>query len=251
MNLTFVLGVVQEQMEIQAYFQNDASEEDCVAAFEEVKAYQDVSEVKLVTKEEALAEFRLMFKDNPQVIEGLGEDNPLPASLRVTTNGAELIAGVAEAIKQIDVVDDVIFQEEAASRVASIGRVSQMISLGGMLVVGLVAVMVIGNSIRLSIDARRHEIAIMKMVGATDEFIAGPFILVGVVLGTLGALAGAAIAMGLYAWLFSTMITVLPFIPLLELKAATAMRMLVIMVGTGCFVGVLGSSISLRRHLRV
>ncbi|MGI6643908.1 MAG: permease-like cell division protein FtsX [Bacillota bacterium] len=251
MNLTHMFGVVEEQMEIQAYLKNDASEDAIGAAFSQVKDLPHVVEARLVTKEEALLEFKEMFKDSPQVIEGLGEDNPLPASIRVKTEGADLIKGVAEHIKSIEVVDDVIFQEEAAERLASLGRVSRAVSLGGMLVVGLVAVMVIGNSIKLSIDARRHEIAIMKLVGATDEFIAGPFLLTGMVLGTIGALAGAAIAMGLYVWLSSTIETVLPFMPLLNLGSTTAVRMLGVMIGTGVLVGVLGSSISLRRYLRV
>ncbi len=251
MNLTFMFGVVQEQMEIQAYLKNDAGEDSIVAAFSHVKDLPDVLEARLVTKDEALEEFKIMFKDSPQVLEGLGEDNPLPPSIRVKTKGADLIQGVAEEIKLIDIVDDVIFQEEAANRLASLGRVSQGVSLGGMLVVGLVAIMVIGNSIKLSIDARRHEIAIMKMVGATDEFIAGPFLLTGMVLGMVGASGGAVVAMGLYVWLFSTVETILPFIPLLGLGSATAVRMLGVMIGTGVVVGVLGSSISLRRYLKV
>ncbi len=251
MNLTFMLDAVQKQMEIQAYLRQDASDELAALAFDEIRDLPDVCEVRFVTKEEALEEFRDMFRDSPQVLEGLGDDNPLPASIRVRTNGAELIQGVAQEIRSLEAVEEVIFQEEAAGRVASIGRITQAVSLGGMLVVGLVAVMVIGNSIRLSIDARRHEIAIMKVVGATDGFIAGPFLLAGVVLGIAGALCGGAIAVGLYFWVFSAVESLLPFIPVLVLELNTALRMLGIMLATGVLVGVLGSTLSLRRYLRV
>ena len=71
----------------------------------------------------------------------------------------------------------IFYQEEVSRRLVSIGRAVQYLSLGGMVAVGSVSVMVIGNSIRLTIDARSHEIGVMKLVGATDGFIVGPFVL--------------------------------------------------------------------------
>ncbi len=251
LNLTFMFQVVQQQMEVQVYLARDLSDSASAELYEAIKAMPGISEIKYVSKAEALEELKEMFQDNAGVLEGLGEDNPLPASIRVNMLEAAMISEAVQQIEAMEGVDDVEYQAEAAQRIASLGRVSQAVSLGGMLVVGLVAIMVIGNSIRLTIDAKRHEIAIMKLVGATDEFIVGPFILTGIVLGVLGGVLGASLAIGLYSWVVSTIQSLLPFVPILSLTFETGLDMLVVMLSTGVVVGILGSTISLRRYLRV
>ena len=250
-NLRFMFTVVQGQMEIQAYLKMDVTDDQAAATVEAVRKLPGVTEVKYVSKAEALEELKAMFQDKASVLEGLGGENPLPASLRAKTATPEDVPAVVAEIKKMSLVDDVIYQEEASRRLISLGRASQFVSLGGMLVVGLVAVMVIGNSIRLTIDARRHEIAIMKLVGATDEFIAGPFLMEGVVLGMLGGLLGASLVVGLYTWVVGGLESALPFIPVAKLSTDTAGQMLGIMLVTGVAVGVVGSVASLRRHLNV
>jgi len=111
--------------------------------------------------------------------------------------------------------------------------------------------MVIGNSIRLTIDAKRHEISIMKLVGATDSFITGPFLFQGMILGILGALLGCILAVLLYLWVYSRIGETIPFMPILKLDLKTAGDMLGIMLLTGTGVGVAGSVFSLRRYLGV
>ena len=250
-NLRLMFTVVQSQMEIQAYLKADAPLDQAAAVVQAVKKMPGVTDVKYVSKAEALEELKAMFQEKASVLEGLGEENPLPASVRVKTASPDDVPSVVAEIKKFSTVDDVIYQEEASRRLVSLGRASQLVSLGGMLVVGLVAIMVIGNSIRLSIDARRHEIAIMKLVGATDGLIVGPFLMEGVVLGVLGGLLGAGLVVGLYTWVVGGLESTLPFIPIARLNMDTAGRMLGIMLTTGVAVGVVGSVTSLRRHLDV
>lgn len=251
LNLNFMFTVVESQMEIQAYLRRGATDQAMSAAVDEIWKIPGVTEVKFVSRADALAELAQMFRDKPSVIQGIGEDNPLPASVRVGTASSADVPGVAEAVRKLSAVEDVVYQEEASRRLESLGRASQYVSLGGMMVVGLVAIMVIGNSIRLTIDARRHEIGIMKLVGATDAFIIGPFLLEGIVLGMVGGLLGAGLVVGLYVWVVRGIETAVPFIPVLKLTLRTAVDMLGIMLATGVAVGALGSAISLRRHLNV
>jgi cell division transport system permease protein len=251
LNLNFMFTVVQNQMEIQAYLKRDVTEVQAAATVEAVRKMPGVSEARYVSKADALEELKVMFRDKTAVLEGLGNENPLPASVRARTASPADVPKVVAEMKKLLTVDDVIYQEEASRRLASLGRASQLVSLGGMLVVGLVAVMVIGNSIRLTIDARRHEIGIMKLVGATDEFIIGPFLLEGMALGLLGGLLGEGMVVGLYTWMVGGLETVLPFIPIAKLTSRTAVDMLGIMLVTGVAVGVIGSVVSLRRHLNV
>jgi cell division transport system permease protein len=251
LNLNFVFTVVQNQMEIQAYFKQEVTEEQGRAVAETVAKLPGVSTVAYVSRDDALTELKTMFQDKPWVLDGLGTENPLPPSVRVKTSDVAIVPDIAGKIKEISSIEDVIYDEGTSRQLASIGHVSQYVSLGGMLVVGLVAVMVIGNSIRLTIDARRHEIGIMKLVGATDEFIIGPFLLEGVFLGMLGGLLGEAMVVSLYIWVVGRLGSALPFIPVLKLTARTAADMLGVMLVTGVAVGTIGSVVALRRHLKV
>lgn len=251
LNLNFMFTVVQNQMEIQAYLRKNATDQAMSAAVDQIEKIPGVATVKFVSKADALAELTQEFQDKPEVIQGIGEDNPLPASVRITTSSASDVPAVVEEVKKMSAVEDVLYQEDTSRKLEALGRASQYVSLGGMIVVGLVAIMVIGNSTRLTIDARRHEIAIMKLVGATDEFIIGPFLMEGIVLGVLGGLLGAGLVVGLYVWIVNEIQSAVPFIPVLNLTFRTALDMLGIMLATGVAVGALGSAVSLRRHLNV
>ena len=120
-----------------------------------------------------------------------------------------------------------------------------------MVAVGAVSIMVIGNSIRLTIDSRRHEIAVMKLVGATDGFVVGPFILEGVVIGIVGSILGTFFAVGIYNWLFERLYAFIPFMPMYVLDTQSKLQMFGIMAITGIVVGAAGSVLSVRRHLKV
>jgi len=250
-NLGYIYTMAEEQMEIQAYIIKDATANQIATAVDQVQKIPGVSTVKYVSKEDALEELKVMFKDKASVLESLEDENPLLASIRVKTSSVEYIDKVVEEIQTMDIIDDVIYQEEVSRRMMSIGKAVQYISLGGMVAVGAVSVMVIGNSIRLTIDSKRHEIGVMKLVGATDGFIVGPFILEGMVMGIVGSILGAVFAVGIYNWLFEKIYEVIPFMPMFALDAESKLRMFGIMAITGIVVGVAGSVISVRRHLKV
>jgi cell division transport system permease protein len=250
-NLGYMYQMAESQMEIQAYMNKEASDAELAAAVTQIRDMPGVSEVKFVSKEAALEELKDMFKDKASVLDSLEEDSPLPPSVRVNTTGAEQIPVVVEALKSIDVINDVIYQEEVSERLAQIGKAVQYLSLGGMLIVGIVAVMVIANSIRLAIDARRQEIGIMKLVGATDGFVLMPFLLEGVFLGFLGSALGTGFAVGVYNWVAGKIAEFIPFMPIVGLETQSIQEMFGIMALTGVIVGLTGSAFSVRRHLRV
>ncbi|HHX11057.1 MAG TPA: ABC transporter permease [Firmicutes bacterium] len=250
-NLGFMYQMAETQMEIQAYMDKEATWTQLAGAVSQIREIPGVSEVKYVSKEDALEELREMFKDKASVLDSLEEDNPLPPNVRIKTVGAEHIPDVVEALQSLDIVDDVMYQEEVSRRLVQIGKAVQYLSLGGMLVVGLVSVMVIANSIRLAIDARRQEIGIMKLVGATDGFVLMPFLLEGVLLGLLGSVIGTGFAMGGYNWVSVKIAEFIPFMPIVGLDQESIWNMFGIMALTGVMVGLTGSAFSVRRHLRV
>ncbi len=250
-NLGYMYKMAETQMEIQAYIDKEASNTQISQVVGEIREIAGVSEVKYVSKQDALEELKEMFQDKASVLDSLEDENPLPPSVRVKTTNAEKIPGVVDELKQISIVDDVIYQEEVSRRLVSIGRAVQYLSIGGMAVVGVVAVMVIGNSIRLTIDARRQEIGIMKLVGATDGFVVTPFLLEGILLGFLGSIVGTGFAVGVYNWIFTKIAEFIPFMPMFNLDFTSASDMFGIMALTGVMVGIAGSAFSVRRHLKV
>lgn len=249
LNMRFLFTVVQNQMEIQAYFQRELPEADIASSVDAIRKIVGVTSAQYVSKSDAIAELKSMFQDKSAILEGI--ENPLPASVRVKTGRPDDVPQVVAKLKEIKGVNDVIYQEQASRNLAVLGRTSQILSLGGTVVVGLVAVTVISNSTRMTIEARRHEIAIMKLVGATDGFVIGPFVLAGMVLGVLGGLLGSVLSVGVYASLTGRLSGVLPFIPVLQLGVNESVSIAGILVVTGAFVGTLGSALSLRRHLDV
>lgn len=250
LNLGFMVQSAERQMEIQAYLQKDVDSKKAQQIADSVRTIQGVLEVQYISKEQAFEELKAMFGDKSSVLAGLDE-NPLPASIRIKVQSSQDVPGIVEKLKQIPEFNDVVYQEEVARRLASLSNMVRLFSVGGVLMVGFVAAMVIGNSIKLTIDARRHEISIMKLVGATDRFITGPFILQGIVLGVSGAILGCALAAALYVWVLRMVMQNLPFIPVISLDLKTAGDMFVIMLITGIVVGAGGSALSIRRHLQV
>jgi cell division transport system permease protein len=250
-NLGFMYEMAETQMEIQAYMDKEATQTQLASAVSQIREIPGVAEVKFVSKEDALEELKEMFKDKASVLDSLEEDNPLPPSVRIKTAGAEHIPAVVEALQAFDIVDDVMYQEEVSRRLVQIGKAVQYLSLGGMLVVGLVSVMVIANSIRLTIDARRQEIGIMKLVGATDGFVMTPFLFEGVLLGFLGSAIGTGFAVWVYNWVAMKIAEFIPFMPIVGLDPDALWQMFGIMALTGVMVGLAGSAFSVRRHLRV
>ncbi|HHY16973.1 MAG TPA: ABC transporter permease [Firmicutes bacterium] len=250
-NLGYMYKMAEQQMEIQAYIGKDVTAAEISQAVDDIQGLAGVSTVRYVSKQDALEELKDMFQDKASVLDSLEEQNPLPASIRVKTETAEQIPDVVDELKKLPIMDDVIYQEEVSRRLVSIGRAVQYLSLGGMVAVGAVSVMVIGNSIRLTIDARRHEIGVMKLVGATDGFIVGPFLLEGIVLGISGSIFGTGFAVGVYRWIFERLGDFIPFMPMFDLDLESALNMFGIMAMTGIMVGIAGSAFSVRKHLKV
>lgn len=251
LNTGFILSVVHEEMEVQAYLVRDASEKDISVAMGTIQDIPGVVSVKYVSKRDAFEELKGMFQEKAHVLDALESEDLLPASLRVRTDDVEKIPTVIEEVERLSVVEEIVYHREAAKRLAALGRVAHLVSLGGVGVVGAASIMMIGNSIRLTMDSRKDEIAIMKLVGTSDGFVLGPFILEGIVFGVVGGVMGACLCTGLYAWISNSISTSLPFLPVLSLTSKVAGDMLGVLLLTGVVVGVFASAISLRRYLQV
>jgi cell division transport system permease protein len=248
------VAYVEEKIEIVADLRDVPGADDVLvvqaqAVATEVAALPQVSAVRYVSKDEALARFRARLHERGQAdLTGYLDRNPLPASLEVGLVDPRDYQPVVDLLASHDeVVEDVIEVQQLIERLTSVTDVLRTGGLVVLVVVGFVVLFIIVNTIRLAVVARREEIEIMRLVGASDAFIRWPFIFEGAFVGLLGA-ACALLVLGLAAGPVGDMMygffRVLP----LEL-GAIARDIVLIVVGTGLGVGILGSWLSVRSYL--
>jgi cell division transport system permease protein len=215
----------------------------------DVAALPEVRAVRYVSKDEALARFRERLRARGQVdLTGYLDRNPLPASLEVSLVDPREYKPVVDLLSGREaVVDDVVEVQQLIQRLTA---VTDVLRTGGFVVlvlVGFVVLFIIVNTIRLAVVARREEIEIMRLVGASDAFIRWPFIFEGAFVGLLGA----GLALGVLALLAPPVSELMyGFFRVLPLQLGNLARDIVLLVvGTGLGVGVLGSWISVRSYL--
>jgi cell division transport system permease protein len=251
-----VAGVayVEEKVEIVADLR-DVPGADAVlvvqaeALASEVAALPQVRAVRFVSKSEALARFRERLRARGQVdLTGFLDRNPLPASLEVNLLDPRAYQPVVDLLaSREEVVDDVVEVQGLIERLTSVTSVLRTGGFAVLILIGFVVLFIIVNTIRLAVVARREEIEIMRLVGASDAFIRWPFIFEGAFVGLLGSLL-ALLVLALLAQPVGEMMygffRVLP----LELGSITRDVVLLVVV-TGLGVGVLGSWLSVRSYL--
>ena len=261
--LNSMIGGVEDQVTIQAFLSDDADQSAVEDYQAEIESWDNVESVTYKTKEQALEEFRTSMSNRnaADAVTALDGENPLPASLVIRVLEAQEVESTAQRI-----MDDPAFAEicdDAANPAGDVqygqGTVERLLSLATYIRIAAVALVVlltfvafvfINNTIRLSITARRREIGIMRLVGASNGFIRGPFIMEGTVEAIIGALlAIAALAVGANTLLpeLQQNLSFLAF----EIPPATLYICFAGLLLVGVIIGLFGSAIAMRRYLKV
>ena len=241
----------EAKVEISVYLRDDIGPEERTSLTQQINSYDEVQEVTYVTKEDAFAEFRERYRHQPEFYENLPED-ALPASLRIKLTDAKFTEEVADRIQGAPGVDEIRFGGDIIKRLLQVNSLLRTITFGMSLILMVAAAALIANAIRLAIYARRDEIGIMKLVGATNWFIRIPFMLEGVFAALAGALISGAVVLGGNALLFSRIGDAIPFMePVLTFSAGEIAGVLLLLAGVAALVGLVGSTMALRRFLEV
>jgi cell division transport system permease protein len=232
------------------YLEHDTSEARAAALADEIEARDDVTRVELITRDDALEEFRVAsgFGDALDAL----EENPLPHTLVVRPSNEDL-TNVEALAAFLDGLEETALVQLDTEWVE---RLRAMLELGGRFVdiasvlLGLAVLVVIGNTIRLEINNRREEIVVMKLVGGSDGFIRRPFLYTGLWYGLIGAF-GAAVLIGVTLLLLGR--------PVAELAAlygsrfslsGLSLEQLGLLLGSGAGLGLIGAAFATARHLR-
>ncbi len=245
-----LISVVRKDVSVEAFFVQDASEERIDQVRSSVESYPEISQVEYISQEEGFKRFQEMFEDRPEIYEGLDSDFVQP-SLQIQLEDPSSAGAVAEKLEgEGEAVEDIEYPQRTVERV---GEVTDYVVWGlrGATVLFLVSsVLLISNTIRISIFSRRNEIEVMKLVGASDSFVRTPFLFEGLAQGIIGAvISGVAVV-----WLNSLFVewarNELPFVPISGDSVNMPVIVLILLV-VGAVIGILGSFLSVRRFLKV
>ncbi|MDI6824308.1 MAG: permease-like cell division protein FtsX [Bacillota bacterium] len=217
---------------------------------EQIRNLEGVTTVRFVSKQEALERMRESFGERAAILEAVDDINPLPDSFEVQVARPEQVAPVAEAIAAMPGVAKVDYKRDTVDKLFRLTAVVRGLGVVVAVLLVLGSTVVISNAIRLTVFARRREVAIMKLVGATDWFIRWPFVLEGLALGVGGAALAVGALAGAYWWAAGIAARTLPFLVLVEPEQVVRLTWAPLL-GLGAVVGSLGSGISLRRFLHV
>jgi cell division transport system permease protein len=249
-----LLAGVEQKVEITVYLKTDPdpTQDEITAMQATITGWKDVvKSCTFVSKEDALQRVKDWFKDKPEVLENL-TGNPLPASFEVSLIDPQSVSLVAERIQSqwAPQIDEVKFGEEYTQKLFGFTNNMRVFMLVFIVLLGIVAILLISNTIRLSIFARKREVEIMKLVGATNWFIRWPFVIEGVTVGFLGALAAAIVVLILNHYLAGWLRNAITFLTV-PLDAVPFVLVTIVLLGVGVVIGALGSAIGLRRFLKV
>jgi cell division transport system permease protein len=237
---------LENQVVVKVFFSQDATPAEIEAVRAQILQLPQTKSITFVSSEDALREMR---RKHPDLVRNLAS-NPLPPSFTVKPTRAEQVRLIAARLDPAPAgVDTVTYKEKTTEKVLLFADVVKWGSLVGSLILLAASTILIANTIRLSIFSRRREIEVMKLVGATNWFVRGPFMVEGLICGLVGSIV--AIVLLIVGKEFA-----LPALPFLERAGSEAEAwsfplIALLVIGVSLLVGAMGSAITLRRFLKI
>ncbi|MCL2024963.1 MAG: permease-like cell division protein FtsX [Coriobacteriia bacterium] len=251
---------IESRVSIQVFIADDASSQDIEVLQRQMQSNPLVRSVNFTSKEEAFEIFKRTMEQSPEVIESI-QGNPLPASLDIELINAQDVEEVVEQImaseafeRIADRPDDpsrsVRYGQETVRRLFAFTNALRAIGIVFVIMLAIVSLIFINNTIRLAIYARRNEIAIMRLVGASNWFIRAPFMLEGVIQALIGALLAIVALSALHVWGLPRIRQAVAFMTI-SVPNATMLGISLTLILGGIAIGIIGAVIAMRRYLKV
>ena len=249
-NLNNMASSLENQVQLSIYLKDGLTTEQIMSVGKQIKAIPNLKKLEFVNKEQAMKEFKERLGDQQQLVDALGGVNPLPNSYVLTFDNPSDVKATAKLAKTFQGVESTHYGQDI---VEELFRITQVIRIGGIVLIAFLAaatLFIISNTIRLTVFARRKEIAIMKYVGATNGFIRWPFLIEGMMLGLIGAIIAVLCVGEFYHFItmeVSESLAFFPLVPMFPFFYDVALYIL----GGGIVVGAIGSTISLKQYMKV
>ncbi|MDD5823929.1 MAG: permease-like cell division protein FtsX [Firmicutes bacterium] len=247
---TFTETLKENYNVVQVYMDDENSKDDNKELGKTIEAMNGVDKVDFVSKDEALKTLKKRWGDNAYLLDNL-QSNPLPNSYMVYVEDSDAAASVSKAAEGTDGVSDVVYYQDTIEKLAAVTHFIEVGSVVVMVFLIIISILIVANTIKLTVFNREKEISIMKYLGATDWFVRGPFIYGGIFMGILSS----AVATGLIYVIYSKLMKVIgaDVARMLSVTLVPAeyltVNLLIIFVALGVGIGTVGSIISIRRFL--
>jgi cell division transport system permease protein len=256
-NMDVMIEGIESKMEITVYLKDDTSYNERSNIEKHIKSWDGVYDIVFVSKQEALTKWKQELGDKGSLLDGYtAENNPLPDSFLIRIEKPDFVENIVKNVKELPFVEEVNYSSHVAEFIGWLARSIRLFGAGIVAVLAVVAIIIISNTVRLTMYSRRREINIMKYIGATDWFIRWPFIIEGFILGVMGAVIATAVVAGVYKFLLDRSgyinirwgyLGIFNLLPLNEIM----FYVLGVSLLVGACVGVIASCMSIRKHLRV
>ena len=255
-----VVNSVESEVSITCYISDDATDSQIQSMQNTIKNIDGVASVSFTNKEQALENFRNM-STNSEIVDELDGQNPLPASINVELSDPQMVETVANTIQNnsdfqsicdnpSDPSDSLKYGQKTVERLFQLTNYLRYILIALIILLIFIALVFINNTIRLAILARRKEIAIMRLVGASNGFIRGPFLMEGALHAIIGSVLAVLVIELLRRFALPKLQTAISFLPL-EIDGGFLIIIYVGLVIAGLVIGLIGSAIAMRRYLKV
>jgi cell division transport system permease protein len=252
-NLGALVAEWKEQFQVTVFLEDGITGEQLALVRKRIQNERAVKGMTYTSKAEALQQFKRELQGKDSLLEGLGE-NPIPASLQLRVHEAyqtpEALKQLTASLGRVEGVEDVMYGQEWVDRLSAVIRLLRLLALGVGLALGLASLLIVSNTIRLAVYARAEEIEVMRLVGASRLHVRAPFLLEGMIQGTLSAGLALLLLYGAYrATLWQLQVTPGQVFGM-GVGSFLELRWAVLMVVSGAGVGAFGSLISVGRFLR-
>lgn len=259
-----MIAMLKEKVDINIYIKTNVEEAEILELQEKLKVLPEVNSVEYTSKEEALANFKERHRDNSLILSSLDElkENPLGAVISVKAKEPSQYEGIANVLESgeismtedgVDIIDKVNFFQNklVIDRLSKIIESTQRIGFSATIILAILAIFVTLNTIRLAIYTSREEISVMRLVGAGNWYIRGPFVVSGIMSGVFAAIITLIIFYPLTIWVGDKTESFLAGINLYSYYKQNLLQIAFIIVSTGIILGSVSSFISVRRYLNV
>ena len=250
LNLNKMADTLESQVQISVYLKDDLSQEEIDETKETLSKIEGLQDIKFTTREEAMENFKERLGDQQFLLDALDDTNPLPDSFSLTVTSPQQVKTIADTVVALDSVESASYSQDIINHLFNLTHLIRLIGVALIILLTGAAIFIISNTIRLTVFARRKEIAIMKYVGATDWFIRWPFLLEGICLGFIGGGLATIFLYIVYNQVTQEIYEAMAFFPLIPQHPFIDYISLAILVA-GIIIGALGSTISLKRFLKV
>lgn len=251
-NVNKNVETVKVEQGIQAFIEDTATENDVDYIEDAIKKINGVGEIRYIDKDMAYEDAKNVFKDQEYFLEGLDKVQIFPASFVVKFADIEQADNIKAQIEKIDGIYKVKYNSSTINAVISISKIANIFLLGIGAVLLIVSIFIISNTIKLAVYSNKREIFIMRYIGATNKFIKKPFVIEGAIMGLVSALISFMLISIAYVVIYARIpkvgssLGVFGFIPYSSLWWI----ILAIYVVLGLFIGIIGSSISIKKYLK-